>query len=612
MSTLQPPRGHIAAAPTLEEKGVGGAIFFRDGFRVARRHVESVEILSERAQRTQLTVDFDLPAQGAACVETLHGGPCVFVVPVVVLAKDPPVSRLDLVDEDGRNLPLLLRDENAAITGAAISVALEQETGVADPELERLFVAIAAGDEPIARAILAWLDETVAEDHPDVLGTPIWSSLREILEDLATRSILWLETSGRPGERRSVKLRFDTSLDLPSIIPRRSWTEQAELGTDRVSIPFELEHRGDLDPRGVVARIIGRLATAFAFAPIDYWIDTPYLHRCQSYHLQISAPSGLDVRDLRLVGTITSRTPGREADPRIEVDRGEGHLFFSDADVEREAQAVVTFRVERRGFLSLAALSTALVAAMLWCFVGTHDQIGDDGREVAGAVLLVVPAVLIAFVVRVGEHALATRLLSGVRMAVLLAGMCSVAAAAALGGVRPRAWQLDDAFKVDATIASVVAFVLSFTWFLSMDWMAHRRSERQTYHRPEIFIRLLCVLFAGAVLVGYGALWPSRIEGQEALFAIVILWVILFGLYFSSLVSMVPRPAHLSVPLIANFAALAILGLALLSFVGVTPWSNGIDESWPVYSAAMFALVGVIMIGEVWIHYKARRNRSKA
>jgi hypothetical protein len=245
---------------------------------------------------------------------------------------------------------------------------------------------------------------------------------------------------------------------------------------------------------------------------------------------------------------------------------------------------------------------------MLWAFVVQQAEIKDD-KEVAGAVLLVVPAVLVAFVVRLGEHALATRLLSGVRMLVLLSGTCSVLGAASLAGIRPNDWGLDHAFKVVATIATVVAATISFAWLQALDFMATRRAENQPHRRSEVWVRMVLMQFLASLFLVYGAIWTGRVMEMEGLAAIGLLAIALFALYAVSLAGTVSAPNSLGWAAAATWITIALVLLGAVALAGVTPWTTGVQESWSVYGTSAVVLLGMALLVEA-IGYLALRRRD--
>jgi hypothetical protein len=75
--------------------------------------------------------------------------------------------------------------------------------------------------------------------------------------------------------------------------------------------------------------------------------------------------------------------------------------------------------------------------------------------QTSAAVLLVLPALLVAFLVRPGEHAIATRSLAGVRLLGLICAAAAFAGAAMIGASEVRKPEPAGADRIDCTPVSV-------------------------------------------------------------------------------------------------------------------------------------------------------------
>ena len=102
-----------------------------------------------------------------------------------------------------------------------------------------------------------------------------------------------------------------------------------------------------------------------------------------------------------------------------------------------------------RGGTIRAALLTALFTAAVLTFGAFRLTELVKAKDGVATILVSVPAVIAAYLSRPGEHLLTTRLLFGVRLAILIAGVASFAASAVLlagpRGVALQAtwWSLD-------------------------------------------------------------------------------------------------------------------------------------------------------------------------
>jgi hypothetical protein len=144
-------------------------------------------------------------------------------------------------------------------------------------------------------------------------------------------------------------------------------------------------------------------------------------------------------------------------------------------------------------------MSAALIVAMLWAYdAAAPINLANSHPEVAAAVLLVVPVLLLTFAVRLTEHPYVTRMLAGVRVCILTLGLLAVADAAAIVGVAPGHWSLHHTWFVSAVSGSVVSGVLVLGWLLAL------RITRRIWNRLNAVWELrasyvFCCLGAGVL-----------------------------------------------------------------------------------------------------------------
>lgn len=118
-----------ARVDPLSISGIGDAAasFLTSTGGWTSRHVEHFEFIDETSARRRVTVDLRLSKASTVAV----GQASVYFVPVAVIAKEDPVDHVDLRDEGGAALPLLTRQENAALSEAAICTAARLMAGQA-------------------------------------------------------------------------------------------------------------------------------------------------------------------------------------------------------------------------------------------------------------------------------------------------------------------------------------------------------------------------------------------------------------------------------------------------------------------------------------------------
>jgi hypothetical protein len=410
------------------------------------RRVDRVSFVDAKTFRWQISVDFRTTGDAAPpAVGGLH------LIPISTIRKHSRLKAFDLRDEEERSLPLLTRRESdpllvtmlleaarltADAKGVVLSAGFERELALIPylPPLEarHLLRALRRGVGAEAAAIRSVLDEA---DFADVAY--LFASDALVLA--------WVGAS-RTQPRRVLKLRYE-SVARP--------TRDGFLQHVRAMIAFLFETVGWKAKQLQVSAPVGS---------------------AQTYHIEFEAPADLEVVVARLVveGRVVA---GDFRSLRLEEDldgRGlkRAHLRASGWPSRARGNTWVKLRAQRGGFLIAAPLTALLSTALLWLGEAhlTDLSAPATGRpgpaaeppgsvDAYSALLFVVPAVISAFIIRPGEHAIASRLLGGVRLLVALAAGSSVAAAAVLAaGVQGEA--LDRVWTACASTAGVCAVML--------------------------------------------------------------------------------------------------------------------------------------------------------
>jgi hypothetical protein len=398
-------------AATGEAVGTGDQRFLTDerieeiGRRIApmivsdsswiERRKEAVQILDDSALRRQISVDFSLRRGVTALPEFAVRSEGLYCAPIFVLPKSPSaLGAFDLCDEDGHSLPLISRDDNAAISGAMACalVASQAAVEVGDlpeglrAELQRLATLESERSEVIARRLLA-------ADGP-------WPEvLRATRED--ERAAGWLETIAHSS---IVVILFRSSG------PRRKL----------VKLTFQEE----------INKTERRL-TRLGWAPYEVIIDSPRIE-ARSFHFEAEAPSGLRISQAQLTDS-EREDPVGESGSMKRV-----HLYRRHAERAGAGTAVLSLDVAGPGFVSGAMLASLLTVIALVACALRADSIASNPTS-APALLLVLPGLIASYVARPDRHALTTRLLSFARGLLLGVAFCAYVAAArvALAGAKP-------------------------------------------------------------------------------------------------------------------------------------------------------------------------------
>jgi hypothetical protein len=595
--------------PTLDEICETGAYYLPQDKGLVRRHVESVSFHDETVGKRRLTLDMVLPRDPAAAIAWAPDG-YRFYVPLALMAKDPPTTNIDLLDEDERSLPLLNRAQNAQLTHAALARMAERVLdGELSHGLRRALEIVVSADGLEAELALEYAYLVMEDEHPGKLALPAARVFKEVLNDFSVNSLIWIGLTGRPGARRVVKFRYDIAVRFPPIPREHAYTRWVLVETSDAWHEFEYDFPGDGHPRSSFMRICNRLANTFGWAPIDLSIDSPYLRGCESYHMQVDAPPGLEIRNIRLAGELVDGA-GEEVRYKTEISGPSAHLYFADARPEGFSFATVTLRASRRGFLSLSLVAAGITTLTLWAFQARAEEARAD-EGVAAAILLVVPALLALFVVRPGEHALATRVFSGVRLLVLGAALFSIAAAGALIGVRPSAWTLREAWYHYAVGASVLAGLLSVSWVLALQgtWRAGSRLHQLWRSRGLYFASSLVVTIGEAAVLGVGGHEPEWVRGLKGLFAVGLGCLVWAALLIATNNRRVEQGGAPGIAAFLGFGgAVTVAGASSLVFAVPAGWPN----AWDWLALTLVVVIAAMTFAELIYHVRQGLRRRAA
>ncbi len=603
--------------PTLEELGGYGAHYLLSEPSWVRRHVETVALKNFQSVRRSLTIDIELP-RNPDCVALRHGSNSVYFLPVATLAKEPLTSYIDMVDEADRSLPLLTRGENASVSLSAVTEAARRLLGKAPPhELQRAWAETIKRSGHSAALALLIAEGLMKQMHPDIESVEGYDWFMQALHDLAANSLVWLPLGGRGGERRIVKLCYDAISGEVNFRPRRD-TEifvKAVLN-DGLTRTFRIPEPGDGDDRSRMRRMLSKTGNVLGLTAMGVEIGKPYTRGSISYHLQVEAPPGLEVQKVEPPPILHATS---KAHPHVETesDGDSGHLYLSGVEVGESAPAKLWLRVDRRGFLSLATMSAALIVAMLWAYdAAAPINLANSHPEVAAAVLLVVPVLLLTFAVRLTEHPYVTRMLAGVRVCILTLGLLAVADAAAIVNVEPPHWSLHHAWFVYAVSGSVVGCVLALGWLLAL------RVTRRTWDELNAIWEqrasyVFCCLSAGALtslVLTVGDLDASAATSAPALG--VGLPLVLVLLCWTLLAAPKAREEHLSAALcwLSGVVAIAGSGFLLAGRIDGVRWHDAWRILAPVVVLATVALLLYAMDGYLrsWARTRQTRAGSRA
>jgi hypothetical protein len=578
-----------------------------DSSHYLKRHVETLQIKSASYGRRRLTIDIQLPVDQRLGQPRSRGdGVHEFWIPVTFLAKHPSRSNVDVRDDRGRVVPLLTRDECNEISHAAVLASTKKLLKKPpSPFLVALLAELVKCDGMESEIPLLVVRQALTAEGAD-LENKEWRPFLEALRRLTGNYAMWVRFRGRPEERRVIKLHYDVEFERQGILRQRKAIRRylvvgRESGAEH---ELELEEPGDKNPYSPIRRVAARIASSTGLGAVNVGIESPYIVGSDSYHLQAESPPGVETRDIDLLAKVP-----READKRKWSRDHGAHLYVSRTRLVQESAglALLTLRIGRRGFMTLAWLSAVLGAALLWLFDLTATK-KLESPEATAAVLLFGPALLAALVVRPGEHPVATKLFSGVRLLVALNGILVVAAAAAVAGVRPKGWSIEHCWFILAIAATVSAAVVSLGWIFSWDITYKmvkglRRQLRwgKTYRRLSVWLlRLtLLVLMSGSL--------NSRMS-------IVAPWYLLLPLVVLALACGFVAAGYVGLPPpSARLAAIADAATGLAALAGVAILVLHIADDW-AWEAPWLRLAAVPALGllGLWVNDRRWKRKRKA
>jgi hypothetical protein len=544
--------------------GKAGAYYFSSEPTWVVRHVETLEMRGLRSATRHLTIDLALPTAREAIVASV-GDRSLYCIPIARLSKDKPTVFIDLRDEHGGALPLLTREENARISSLALASAVRTTARMTNDEKLPPQVTLAAGalelaPRPRSDYWASYLAAAIA-GFARTKGVDVPSRIGQVLTQLAENSYLWSVIEGRPGDRRVLKLHYTIELDFPKLPVQASRKILLDFGD--LKIPTEV--KGEIMVAETLAVLRAYVAARIGWDSIDLKLPDPVIQDPRTYHLQIDPPRGLRVDRIEFAPAPTDPPIDRTA-----VFAEKEHLYLRPARIERAVPLSISMRVDRRGFLNLSMLSSAIICALLWVYQASAYRIahGTD-HEAAAAVLLVVPALLVVFATRPTEHPLASMLLSGIRTVMLTLGLVAGAAAAAIADIRPT-HTLSASLIIYAVLGSACSGVVTIAYLDAIPWV-RRIAERArrwwcsaSHSRPRHFVEVAAI--AGSVALVDFLARARLIGAYKHATRIGLVLVALAGLAaFESLRRLTRAPEQPRIPAGVRLLALVTAIVAIVS-----------------------------------------------
>jgi len=407
-----------------------------DGWVTRRK--ESVTVIDETLVRRHMSVDFELPAW----LEATHrsrGDEPVYYAPLFMLQKGsddlPPPSRVlveppphfagfDLRNSHNESLSLPPREWNADVSIEALRCAVKAAA-------ERASRTITVGDWDVVDRLLRHICRTERNEAVRMLEQVKYE--RYTFPD----NFEWLRrlVNGDPELDWLLAACAKSSITMVPLIGAESRHDILKLSFNEQIARFTVPSPRALRERRAQKTLAKLVGSRLGWAGYEFWIDTPFIS-AGTYHVEVEAPTGLEIYDAGLLAVEESPDTTGAKDPAVTLSRVSGcnsevHLYASDAGSQHGALTWVRLRGRRSDFLLTAVVVAVLIAVILWTNSHFASQIKTSSRGVP-ELLLLFPGAVAAYIARPMAHRLTTRMLGFARAVLLGVSATPYVAAASL------------------------------------------------------------------------------------------------------------------------------------------------------------------------------------
>jgi hypothetical protein len=356
-------------------------------------------------------------------------------VPLATLYKDP-LQRFSVWEEQRGALPMLTTSQNSRLAAAClVSMATDVLSGLDPPrqlpgEVARTLRFLPGAPPDEARLVLhemriggGYFDSWAAQlaSMPASPAPPEWmvrlaamTPHREVVADLFIDPVFNALADDLGSQ-------FVMLVALETDVLRR-----------RV---VKFEHEQPVRPkerRVPLLRAGAELLETIGYKTKRIDFDRIGIGQSESHHIEVESPEQLEIVDAALTGFDFDTSERLHFEVRRADVRGD-RVHMSQRERSRSTVAALRVRLRAELFgLPVTAPALAIFTAVTLLVLSARAS--DVNKEGGAALLLLGPALLAAFVAQPGEHPMATRMLMGMRVAVVLTGLCSFVAAAALAG----------------------------------------------------------------------------------------------------------------------------------------------------------------------------------
>lgn len=394
------------AAParlSLEDIGAIAVELAFDWSWIDRRE-QFIEFVEATTVRRNTRVHFTFPQ---ALVRDAQRGTLI-AVPLDILLKGDVLLHAEVRDEDDRLLSPLNKDKNGALSGYGLAAFFGRRMGAAFPigAADLMMTVAANGGGKAQKALVELLDMPALSAY--LTADPEQEVQAKLLTDDLKDGFLWaVMVEYRPGEMRVLEYAYDV---------RQAWRDPNATKLDKVAVA------------------VGALPRRITFSNTE-------IGRAVSHHIEVIAPEETDIAGARIKAdrydsaAKAIKTLQQDADKQSR-SRAQFHVpllagIEASNDAERarkrvlgradNASVTVALMPRAGGVLAAVLLSSAATSAALIAFAFSLTHL--DGQT-SGAILLLIPVVVAAYLIREGEHPYTTRSLVGIRALAAISAVC--------------------------------------------------------------------------------------------------------------------------------------------------------------------------------------------
>jgi hypothetical protein len=409
-----------------------------------QRRVEQVSYLDRRTVRWACGVMFRWPKEDFFNKEWRPKAGEVLYVPLDLLTKEGLVG-LDGTRPDDSRVPILTYEESTHLAFLGIGSVIwgrsktKGEGPLSDSTLE-LLSAVTRAPRGRASNLLA---SVLADESSELSHVLDDEDARGLLEELARYTMLLVPAVYEPGEEAVYRYSYCKTLETEKPF-RALWNRvrftDLEVTHARLSFgwsrSFHFEVEAPNETRIPCARLVGTY-------------DRKDAHGQPPVKQPVAEGGGRNIVDLHArrptdhafaQGSIKKpkrRPPLLPPWPKGAQATPANYYIAASGAVPTETQrsdrghATAWFRLDPAGtFLTASVVSLLTLALLIVATVRLPHLEGETGA----ALLLALPGVALGLLTRPGEHSFATRLLSGIRFATLVVGICALITAWIIAG----------------------------------------------------------------------------------------------------------------------------------------------------------------------------------